>query len=813
MALAKLLPVRIFSRHRCFVTALRSSGRAGLLIASMVLASSPLSAQLINGDFEVGDLTGWNASGTNVVEVLQGSNFSPNIPQPEGTYYCLLSTGPGDQGGGGADIDGNGTNEFDIVRLSQTFTTPVDDDVITFRWGFLTREADQPAQYDDIFHVSVDGTIVLFGSTNKPGGISTYPDSPPYDGLNYTVSSPGPTDGSWYWDTPSDGFTGFATFSIAIPTAGPHTIEFLIADQGDHVYDSGLIIDEVFLNSSLNMFQMTSTTGSKVEAKGGGLVWTPAESSAAAISDDGLTAAFLSTGDYGSGNPNLEKQVFVHAGGAFQRLTSMTGGSATRPSLSGDGRFVAYSATDNPFPAPASPTNDDLNEEIFIRDRTASLPVQITETAAAGCRNSNPTIGGAGSNRVAFQSTCTDLPGVSGDLTVIAWNGGSFQSLAVTTGCISRNPEMSADGRYVAFISDCDHGGGNPDGNFEVFRWDLQNDTLNQITTSAAAANEANDSVDLTADGSELVFVSSADYDAAIGNPDANLEVFVASGGSISQVTDTPFDWTLGIGDLHLTTRITDDGRFVAWERMSIAFDPTTPPFFTQSFTISAYDRLNTSENTLVGGQVSLPDLGADTTTDPAEPKALVVFESLQELVPLSNPDANREIFITWLTVPADGSQTFCHTLNPPLAIPDRNNTGVSNTITVPDIGIVDDVDVRVRISHTYVGDIVARLSHGGVTDQRIIQRTRSGLSGGAGTCSGNDIDAILDDEGARSVDFECNATPPAILSPPNLIPDSDNLFGFDGTTSAGDWTLNIRDRRRNNIGTLDEWCVIITPQ
>ena len=627
------------------------------------------------------------------------------------------------------------------------------------------------------------------------------------------MSSPGPTDGSWYWDTPSDGFTGFATFSIAIPDAGPHTIEFLVADQGDHVYDSGLIIDEVFLNSSLNMFQVTHTTGSKVEAKGGGLVWTPAESSAAAISDDGLTSAFLSTGDYGTGNPNLEQQVFVHAGGSFERLTSMTGGSSSRPSISADGRFVAYSAADNPFPSPTNPNNDDLNEEIFIRDRSAPSPAQITDTAGPGCRNSNPSIGGGGSDRVAFQTTCTDLPGVSGDLTVVAWNGAAFQSLAVAAGCISRNPEMSANGRYVAFISDCDHTGNNGDGNFEVFRWDLQTSAVSQTTISSAANNEANDSVDLTADGSELVFVSSADFDAAVGNPDGNLEVFVAAGGSISQLTDTPFDWTLGIGDLHLTTRITDDGRFVAWERMSIAFDPTTPPFFTQSFTLSAFDRLNASENTLVGGQVSLPDLGVDTASNPAEPKALVVFESQQELVPLSNPDTNREIFITWLTIPADGSQTFCHTLNPPLAIPDRDNTGVSDTITVPDIGIVDDVDVRIRISHTYVGDLNVRLSHDGVNNVDIINRTRSGPSGGNGTCSGDDIDAILDDEGDRSVDFECNATPPAILSPPSFFPDDDNLFDFDGTTSAGAWTLTVRDRRRNNIGTLDEWCVIITPQ
>ena len=791
------------------------SGRWDWFVAAvLVVGSTSAAAQVVNGDFETGDLSGWTPSGTSVVEVLQATNFSPDIPQPEGTYYCLLSTGPDNQGGGGSDLDGNGTDEFDIARLRQTFTTPVDDDVITFRWGFLSREADQPAQYDDIFHVTLDGVVMLFGSTNKPGGISTYPDTPPYDGLNYNVSSPGPTDGSWYWDTVSDGFTGFSTFSIVIPTAGAHTIEFVVADQGDAVFDSGLLIDEVILNSSLNVFQLTSTIGSNLESKSGGLVWTASESTSAAISDNGLVTAFVSTGDYGTGNPNVEHQVFVREGTGMTRLTSMTDGAATRPSLSADGRFVAFSATDNPHPAPAVPNNDDLNQEIFIADRQAGLTIQITATTVAGCGNSNPSLGGSLSERVAFQSDCSDLSGAGGDTTVVVWAGAAFRTLPPVAGCISRSPEISADGRWVAFISNCDHTGGNPDANWEVFLWDLLTPSITQVTDSAGAAGHGNDSVDLTGDGSVLTFVSNADYDPGVDNSDENFEVFLTTGGTITQLTDTAFDAILGIGDLHLVARITDDGRFVAWERLSLAFDPTTPPFFTQSFTISAYDRLLFSGNTLVGGEVHLPDIGVDYASHPTEPRAVVTFQSDQELVPLSNPDTNLEIFTSRLIVDTGGGgQTFCSTLNPPLAIPDRNNTGVSDTITIPDIGVVGDVDIDLRIDHTFVGDLVVRLSHDGVNDRRIIQRTRSGPSGGNGTCSGDDVDAVLDDEGARSVDFECNAVPPAILSPPNLIPDSDDLSDFDGTASAGSWTINVRDRRNNNIGTLNEWCVIITPQ
>ena len=64
------------------------SGRWDWFVAAvLVVGSTSAAAQVVNGDFETGDLSGWTPSGTSVVEVLQATNFSPDIPQPEGTYY------------------------------------------------------------------------------------------------------------------------------------------------------------------------------------------------------------------------------------------------------------------------------------------------------------------------------------------------------------------------------------------------------------------------------------------------------------------------------------------------------------------------------------------------------------------------------------------------------------------------------------------------------------------------------------------------------------------------------------------------------
>ncbi|MCD4749133.1 MAG: proprotein convertase P-domain-containing protein, partial [Thermoanaerobaculales bacterium] len=265
-----------------------------------------------------------------------------------------------------------------------------------------------------------------------------------------------------------------------------------------------------------------------------------------------------------------------------------------------------------------------------------------------------------------------------------------------------------------------------------------------------------------------------------------------------TQITDTSFL------DLHLVGRITDSGRFLAWEHLSI---------LTSIFSLSSYDRLAASENTLVSGQVNLPDLGVDFISNPAQPEAVVAFQSAEELVPPNNADTNMEIFTTRLVLPP-GPEVFCSAPNLGISIPDRGDpgadAGISNTITIPDLGTIVDVNVSLLIDHSFVNDLEVRLTHDTVTNRRLVNRPRAGAGGPR--CSGDDIEATIDDEGAGGdVDIQCNALAPAILSPPSYTPDQ-SLDVFDGGPSAGDWTINVRDRRNNNqVGTLEQWCVIIT--
>ena len=261
------------------------------------MQAAPALAQIVNGGFENGNLGGWTPGGGASVEALQADAFTPAITPPEGSWFALLSTGPGDvPGAPGGDFDSNGIDDFDLSTLSTTFTTGNPGDRLSLSWAFLTNEVGQAGDYDDLFDIRVDGVSVVRGSVNHPGGVSPFPDTPAYDGVSYTVSSSGATNGSQF----SSGVSPYRSLCLAISEPGTHTLELLVADQTDSSFDSGLVIDDVQAPSSCNttVAQITDSDGTNLEVKGGGLVFARQENWSVAASQDGscwpLSAAAIS---------------------------------------------------------------------------------------------------------------------------------------------------------------------------------------------------------------------------------------------------------------------------------------------------------------------------------------------------------------------------------------------------------------------------------------------------------------------------------------------------------------------------------------
>ncbi len=736
--------------------------------AALLLSCAVASAQVVNGGFESGNLTGWAVGGRGRAEVLRSDNLSPGITPPEGSYMALLSTTPSSTSGVAAgDLDGNGTQEYDLTTLSVDITVTAPLQTVSFSWAFLTSEENEATAFDDIFDVTIADEPVLSGSVNKPGGISPYPDTPAYDGVAYGVDSAGPTDGSVF----ANGSTAFHSVCIAIAEPGTYTLSFRVADQADGQVDSGLLIDDVRAPSLCEgITQVTDTSGATLQVKGGGLVFSPHSSRAVAVSDNGAVLAFVSNGNLTGDNPNAENQVFVAEGSVFRRITTMVDGQAGRPSLTSNGRWLAFSAT------------ADGNEDVYrvdLRDPALSLQ-QVTSTT--GCSNRDPTVSDdVLGDRIAFTSDC------SGDQRVVVWdaNGGSpVVRSKGAAGCSAERPAIAqdADGRHVAFLSDCDLTGSNGDHSVEVFRWDLLTDSIDQLTDGASGI--VNDGVTASADGRYLAFVSNADPTGE--NPDGGLEAFRldTTSGATDQLTDG------GPLSFALAADIDDSGRYIAVERMDFL------SFVSQVVYVDAQTGHVTP---VASGGPSLPAIAVQAFFP------VVAFQSADDYVG-DNGDGNVEIWKGGAVFsPPKPPLELCST--PGLTIPDNDPTGASDTITVGQPGRVTGLDVSLRVTHTWVGDLVFVLRHV-PTGKSVTLIDRPGMPPGGVGCSRNDIEAVLDDGGERPVEDECATSSPAIRSPPSFTPN-EPLSTFDGDSLAGDWVLTISDHNRQDTGRLVEWCLL----
>lgn len=148
---------------------------------------------------------------------------------------------------------------------------------------------------------------------------------------------------------------------------------------------------------------------------------------------------------------------------------------------------------------------------------------------------------------------------------------------------------------------------------------------------------------------------------------------------------------------------------------------------------------------------------------------------------------------------PAGGILTYT-TGNIAVPIPDVNTVDVP--INVPDLGRIGDVNVRVRLNHTFDGDLVLRLIHPDGTTVTLAQnRGGSGdnFGTGANDCSGNPT--TFDDQAL---------TPISGGSAPfsgSFIPETP-LAALNTKLMNGTWRLQVADTASLDVGTI--FCVTL---
>lgn len=262
--------------------------------------------------------------------------------------------------------------------------------------------------------------------------------------------------------------------------------------------------------------------------------WTEGSS----LSADGAVIAFYSwAGNLAPGDANGVRDLYVRdmLAGSTERVSVASDGSQAndrsgsadaRPALSADGRYVAY------FSAASNLVAGDRNglDDIFLYDRRRGRTLRLSTAAGGGDPNGpsrHPALSADG-RIVVFQSQATNLiaaagpalPGVdqiyaldreSGAVELVS-RSGARDSGAPGNGP-SAAPVLSADGRFVAFVSAADNlvpGDGNQAA--DTFVHDRRTGLTERVSLSSAGVPANRDSSEpaISADGRYVAFTSAA---------------------------------------------------------------------------------------------------------------------------------------------------------------------------------------------------------------------------------------------------------------------------------------------------------------
>jgi|GEM_PF-970110 len=443
--------------------------------------------------------------------------------------------------------------------------------------------------------------------------------------------------------------------------------------------------DDVFVRDRLN----NTTVRVSVSAQGAETAGFGPVSQRASISHDGRFVAFISEADdLVPNDTNLSKDIFVRdrQTGTTVRVSVDSNGlqgnaDSNRPSISGDGRFVAfYSDAFNLVPGDEPPFDAVLCpacagvRDVFVHDRDSDTdgifdePGAVTTTRVsvssggvpANVDCTRPSISGDG-RYVAFRSTADNL--VAGDFNglqdvfVHDRQTGTTVRVSVsssgteTTDGNSDLPSISGDGRYVAFWSKAGNlvPGDDPPydpvlcpacvGVADIFVRDRDPDTNGifdeanatttrvSVSTGGIAADADSDRPWMAVGGRYVGFISEA-TNLVPGDNNGHTDVFVhdLSTASTSRVSIS----TGGIEGNFGSDRVTlsADGRFVAFRSKAdnlvpgddLSFDADSCPSCTGVRDVFLQDR-DVDVNGVLDepGQIATTRISVSTAGDPGD--------------------------------------------------------------------------------------------------------------------------------------------------------------------------------------------------
>ncbi|MGO8928153.1 MAG: hypothetical protein ACLQU3_14880 [Limisphaerales bacterium] len=316
-----------------------------------------------------------------------------------------------------------------------------------------------------------------------------------------------------------------------------------------------------------------------------------------------------------------------------QRPPAGGGGDSYAPIISPDGRYVLFASTANNLVLTSNnaplPLNVPPSLNVFLRDRTNQTTTLVSVNlsgAAGGNGDSWPCGVSADGHYALFESSASDLvPGdtngvadafvrdlVAGTtlLVSVSTNGGSANGA-------SRNPVMTSDGRYVAFVSEASNLVPNDtNGIADVFVRDLQAQATTLVSVGATSVSPPSssgiqgsfsDSPAISADGRYVAFYSTASNLVSGVQTVGDIYVRDLAGATTfwaSSYARTAVRSVLGAANaVCFNHTLSDDGQYVAYQARPVPMSSSATAGLVLRYSLATgfTDLVHTNANVTTG--------------------------------------------------------------------------------------------------------------------------------------------------------------------------------------------------------------------